>query len=138
MTLVLILLVVLLVTAGTFLMLSRNMVRFLFGLILIGNATNLGIFTAGGLGTVLPAFVPEGAAAPTAPVANALPQALILTAIVISFGLASFLLALALKAYRALGTVDVEGMRLAEGEEAVAEAAQEEPAPEPQPERTAA
>ncbi|MEM7026413.1 MAG: NADH-quinone oxidoreductase subunit K, partial [Pseudomonadota bacterium] len=47
-------------------------------------------------------------------VANALPQALILTAIVIGFGLLTFALALTYRAYQALGTIDVDAMRVAE------------------------
>ncbi len=47
-------------------------------------------------------------------VANALPQALVLTAIVIGFGLFAFALALVFRAYTALGTVDSDEMRIAE------------------------
>ena len=49
-----------------------------------------------------------------APTANPLPQALILTAIVISFSFFAFLLVLAYRAYQDLGTDDTDGMRLAE------------------------
>ena len=45
--------------------------------------------------------------APAGVFANPLPQALVLTAIVIGFGLAAFLLLLILRAQRTLGTVDV-------------------------------
>jgi multicomponent Na+:H+ antiporter subunit C len=47
-------------------------------------------------------------------VANALPQALVLTAIVIGFGLFAFALVLAFRAYSDLGTLDSDEMRLAE------------------------
>ena len=107
-----------LVTLAVFLMLRRNLVRFLFGLIILGNATNLAILTAGGLGPPRPPFIPADAGTVIGAVANPLPQALILTAIVISFGLVSFALALALRAWRTLGTVDVDAMRLAESEDA--------------------
>jgi multicomponent Na+:H+ antiporter subunit C len=50
-------------------------------------------------------------------VANALPQALVLTAIVIGFGLFAFALVLALRAYWSLGTLDTEEMRVAEPRE---------------------
>jgi len=50
-------------------------------------------------------------------VANALPQALVLTAIVIGFGLFAFALALIFRTYAALGTVDSEAMRIAEPKE---------------------
>jgi multicomponent Na+:H+ antiporter subunit C len=108
----------LLTTLAVFLMLRRNLVRFLFGLIILGNATNLAIFTAGGLGPPRPPFIPPDAETVIGDVANPLPQALILTAIVISFGLVSFALALALRAWRTLGTINVDAMRLAESEDA--------------------
>lgn len=107
----------LLAAVAVYLMLSRNLVRILFGLIILGNAANLAILTAGGLGPERPPFVPPDAQAVVGEVANPLPQALILTAIVISFGLVSFALALALRAWRTLGTIDVDAMRLAEGED---------------------
>ena len=50
------------------------------------------------------------------PTANPLPQALVLTAIVISFSFFAFLLVLGYRAYQTLGTDDTEGMRLAEPE----------------------
>ena len=106
-----------LVAASVYLMMSRNVIRFLFGLVLISNAANLVIFAAGGMVRGAPALIPEGEDAPLGLVANALPQALVLTAIVIGFGLFAFALALVFRAYAALGTVDVEEMRLAEPRE---------------------
>ncbi len=49
--------------------------------------------------------------------ANSLPQALLLTAIVIGFGLFAFALALTIRAYRAFGHLEIDRMRLAEPEE---------------------
>lgn len=123
MELVLALLIGTLAAASVWLMLSRNLVRFLFGLVLIGNVANLSIFTVGGLTAEAPPFVVDGVVASVGTsvnasvgaVANPLPQALVLTAIVIGFGLVSFTLVLALRAWEALGTVDVDEMRLAEG-----------------------
>lgn len=99
---------------AVYLMLSRSLVRYLFGLVLLGNAANLAIFTAGRLTPGSPALVPQGLAAPAADVANALPQALILTAIVIGFGLLAFAFVLAYRAREELGTVDTDAMRIAE------------------------
>ena len=104
----------LLMAASVWLMLSRNLVKFLLGLVLIGNVANLVIFTAGGLTYGAPPLIAEGMTAPAEPVANPLPQALILTAIVIGFGLVAFTLVLALRAYQELGTVNVDAMNLAE------------------------
>ena len=106
-----------LVAASVYLMLARSILRFLFGLILLSNAANLLIFTSGKLTLGAPPLVPEGLDAPIGPVANALPQALVLTAIVIGFGLFAFALVLALRAYTELGTLDSDQMRLAEPRE---------------------
>lgn len=99
---------------SVYLMLSRNLVRFVFGLVLIGNAANLAIFASGRLTRAEPPLIPDGLESPVADVANALPQALILTAIVISFGLLAFALVLAYRAYQELGTIDTDQMRVAE------------------------
>jgi len=102
-----------LVAGAVYLMLSRDLLRFLFGLTLISNAANLLIFDAGRLTAGAPPLVPDGAKAP-GDVANALPQALVLTAIVIGFGLFAFALVLAMRAYTDLGTLETDEMRLAE------------------------
>ncbi|MEM1360447.1 MAG: Na+/H+ antiporter subunit C [Pseudomonadota bacterium] len=106
-----------LIAAAVYLMLDRNLLRFLFGLLLISNGANLIIFAAGRTTAGKPPLVPEGADAPLSTVANALPQALVLTAIVIGFGLFAFALVLALRAYDTLGTLDTTEMRLAEPRE---------------------
>ncbi|MCA8883296.1 MAG: Na+/H+ antiporter subunit C [Rhodobacteraceae bacterium] len=103
-----------LVAAAVYLMLQRDMLRFLFGLTLISNAANLLIFSAGQLTAGRPPLVPEGAKAPDPGVANALPQALVLTAVVIGFGLFAFSLVLTLRAYTNLGTLRTDDMRVAE------------------------
>src|SRR5687767_7758776 len=101
-------------TAAIYLLLSRALIRMLLGLVLLGNAVNLLILVAGRLGRVVPPIVPEGALAPLAGAANPLPQALILTAIVIGFAMFSFLLVLAYRAYQSLEADDTDRMRLAE------------------------
>jgi len=103
-----------LVAASVYLMLARHVLRFLFGLVLLSNAANLTIFTAGRLTRAEPPLIADGYAAPVGVVANALPQALVLTAIVIGFGLFAFALALVFRAYRELGTLDADQMRAAE------------------------
>lgn len=106
-----------LVAASVYLMLARSLLRFLFGLILLSNAANLTIFVAGRLTSGAPPLVPDGFDAPSGDVANALPQALVLTAIVIGFGLFAFALILAFRAYQSLGTLNTDEMRVAEPEE---------------------
>ena len=103
-----------LMAASVWLMLSRNLVKFLLGLVLIGNVANLAIFASGGLTYGAPPLIADGQTVPQELVANPLPQALILTAIVIGFGLVAFTLVLALRAYEEIGTVNVDAMNLAE------------------------
>ena len=102
------------VSAGVYLMLARNVLRFIFGLVLISNAANLTIFVAGRLTAGAPPLIPVGADGPVGDVANALPQALVLTAIVIGFGLFAFALVLMFRAYTTLGTLYSDDMRVAE------------------------
>lgn len=105
------------VATGTYLMLARNVLRFIFGLVLISNAANLTIFVAGRLTPDSPPLIAGDAYAPTETVANALPQALVLTAIVIGFGLFAFALTLVYRGYQSLGTLNSDEMRLAEPKE---------------------
>ena len=107
----------LLVAGGAYLMLSGNLVRYILGLTLLSNAANLVIFAAGRMTAVNPALTPYGEKGPLEGVANALPQALILTAIVIGFGLFCFALTLAYRAYYAMGTARMDSMRIAEPRE---------------------
>jgi multicomponent Na+:H+ antiporter subunit C len=107
-------LVGLLVAAGAYLMMSGKLLPYLFGLVLLSNAANLVLFASGRLTYAAPPLVPAGEYAPAGEVANALPQALILTAIVIGFGLLSFALALVFRSYFELGTTRMDEMREAE------------------------
>ncbi|MCL4684287.1 Na+/H+ antiporter subunit C [Myxococcota bacterium] len=113
-----------LVAASVYLMLSRHVVRFLFGLVLFSNAVNVLLLTAGRVRWGAPPLVPEGLEVPLEAVANPLPQALILTAIVIGFGLLAFALVLSVRGVDALGTADLDAMRAAEPR---ADAAAKEP-----------
>ncbi|MEO1102268.1 MAG: Na+/H+ antiporter subunit C [Pseudomonadota bacterium] len=97
---------------GIYLMLSPRFVRILLGISIFGNAVNLLIFTGGRLTEATPPIL--GGVASVQDAANPLPQALILTAIVIAFSIFAFLLVLAFRAYQALDTDDVDEMRLAE------------------------
>ncbi|SJZ80944.1 Na+/H+ antiporter subunit C [Consotaella salsifontis] len=103
--------------AAVYLLLSKHIIRMLLGMVFLGNAVNLLIFTTGRVASVAPPVIPEGATVPPDAVANPLPQALILTAIVISFSFFAFLLVLAYRAYQDIGTDDTDKMRLAEPEE---------------------
>lgn len=99
---------------GIYLMLSRHIVRVLLGIVIFGNAVNLLLFTAGRLTREVPPIIPAGSDTLSSSAANPLPQALILTAIVISFSFFCFLLVLTYRAYQDLRTDDTDEMRVAE------------------------
>lgn len=103
-----------LAAASIYLMLAGNLIRFIFGIVLASNAVNLLIFVSGRLSISHPPLIPEGQAVSEMPMANALPQALILTAIVIGFALLTFVFILFYRAYETLGTIDTKAMRFAE------------------------
>lgn len=101
-------------TVSIYLFLSKHIIRILMGVAILGNAVNLLIFTAGRVTREVPPIIPDGFDVPQSVVANPLPQALILTAIVISFSFFAFLLVLGYRAYQDLETDDSDEMRVAE------------------------
>jgi len=94
--------------AGIYLMLRRRLAQLIIGLGLLSNGTNLLIFTAGGLTRAQPPVVSQDAERLVAPYADPVPQALVLTAIVIGFGLLAFALVLAHRVHATLGSDDVD------------------------------
>jgi multicomponent Na+:H+ antiporter subunit C len=109
------------VAGSMYLMLQRNLMRFIFGLVLVSNAVNLLLFALGRLSYRRPPLIPVTDSVPTEPIANALPQALILTAIVIGFAILVFVFVLFYRAYQEVGTADTELMRVAEPKDIQAE-----------------
>jgi multicomponent Na+:H+ antiporter subunit C len=112
MELILAVIVGVLFACGVYALLRRSMVRLVIGLVLISQAANLLIITAAGLTRDEPPIV-DGetdalALAEQAAVADPLPQALVLTAIVISFGVVAFALVLVRRAFQTLGTDDLD------------------------------
>jgi multicomponent Na+:H+ antiporter subunit C len=95
---------------GVWLILRRSLVRVVLGLILLSQAANLVIFGANSSGRVSPPIVREGAQVLQAPHADPLPQALILTAIVISFGLFAFFLVLIKRTHKETGTDEIDDL----------------------------
>jgi multicomponent Na+:H+ antiporter subunit C len=87
-----------LTSTGVYLLLERNLTRMLLGLLLVGNAVNLLILTVGGPSGNPPirGRTSDGQTATADPLA----QGMILTAIVISMGIAAFVLALSYRSYR--------------------------------------
>ena len=76
--------------AGVYLLLDRSLTRVLLGFLLLGNATNLLLLSSGGPGGLPPIL----GIAEAQEMSDPLPQALILTAIVITFGISAFVLAM--------------------------------------------
>ncbi len=103
-----------LVALSIFLILRKNLVRVVIGIVILSNAVNLLIFTLGRLDRGIPPLIPAGESVPVEAFANPLPQALVLTAIVIGFGLFAFALVLTYRAYTEVGTINVDDMRVAE------------------------
>ncbi len=103
-----------LVAVGVYMFLAHDLPRVLIGFVLFGSAVNLTIFASGRLGATLPPFVAPGADALAAGTSNPLPQALILTAIVIGFGLTVFALMLVVRANREFSSVDAADLDAAE------------------------
>jgi multicomponent K+:H+ antiporter subunit C len=99
----------LLVAAGVWLALRARSFDVVLGLTLVSYAVNLAIFGAGRLGQVAPPLLSKDAAASLASHADPLPQALVLTAIVISFAMTAVLLAISVRGRAENGSDHVDG-----------------------------
>jgi len=97
--------------AGIYSILRRSLVKLLIGIILLSQSANLYIFIAGGLTPASPPLIQESNQALIQPYADPLPQALILTAIVISFGVVAFFLVLLKRVYQVVQTDDLDDLR---------------------------
>ncbi len=111
MTLLLALVVGVLFACGVYLLLQRSLGQLLVGLVLLGNAVNLAVFTTGRLTRGLAPLAAVGETAPPPGAADPLPQALVLTAIVIGFALLAFAGALLWRAHDAIADDDPDLMR---------------------------
>lgn len=118
-SLTLVIVMAVLYACGIYLMLERSMTRVLVGFLLVGNATNLLILIVAGEAGIAPIVDGETSAEQ---MSDPLPQALILTAIVITFAVSAFLLALIYRSWR-LSTEgeddmedDVDDIAMREGE----------------------
>ena len=98
-------------TGGLYLMMRRNLIQLIIGLGLLSHGANLLIFTAGGLRQGGAPILAEGEKAFSTVPADPLPQALILTSIVISFAVTAFALVLFLRTYQTVGTDDVDELK---------------------------
>jgi multicomponent Na+:H+ antiporter subunit C len=110
MTSVLAIIIGALYAAGVYLILRRSIVKLIIGLAILSHAANLLIFTSGRLVRARPPLIAADEIVAIAPYADPLPQALILTAIVISFGVMAFTLVLLHRVYQAVNSDDLDRM----------------------------
>jgi multicomponent Na+:H+ antiporter subunit C len=101
-------------SCAIYMMLRRSIVKLVIGFMILGNAANLMIFTVPGMRRNAPPLIPTDATVPLIPVADPLPQALILTAIVISFGVLAFAVVLIHRAFEVVKTDDLDQMKEAD------------------------
>jgi multicomponent Na+:H+ antiporter subunit C len=94
-------------TVGTYLILTKSLLRIILGTAILSHGVHLLLLTMAGLKRGAPPLLGIGAETYTDP----LPQALILTAIVISFGVTALFFVLAYRAYQELGTDDMDQLR---------------------------
>jgi len=92
---------------GVYLLLGRSLVRMVLGLVFLGYGSTLLIFISGGVTRGSLPLVPEGMSTPPAGAPDPLPQALVLTAIVIGFGTMAFAAVLAFRILR-IGSDDAD------------------------------
>lgn len=110
MELLLVLLIGVLYASGIYMMLRRSMVKLLLGIILLGNGVNLLIFLLGRITKGKPPVIPADASMLTDLYADPVPQALILTAIVISFGVQAFAIVLLKRVYILINSDDLDDL----------------------------
>ncbi len=91
--------------SGVYLLLERSLSRVLVGLVMIGNGVSLGFLVAGGRAGSAPIV---GEDADSAGISDPLPQAMVLTAIVITLATTAFVLAMAYRSWQLYGHDDVQ------------------------------
>lgn len=114
MSLPVLLAIALCVASGVYLALSRDLFRLVAGLAVLGSGVNLLLFASGRLGPLAPPIMEAGAVTLATGSANPLPQALVLTAIVIGFALLCFGLVLAARLARLAGSEDADALAATE------------------------
>lgn len=94
-----------------FLILRRSIVKLVIGFVMLSNAANLLIFTTAGLVRDAPPLIAESRVLPVSSVADPLPQALVLTAIVIAFGVLAFAVVLIRRAHEIVEVDDMDQLK---------------------------
>ena len=95
--------------SGLYLMLRRRLAQLIIGLGLLSNGSNILILSAAGVTRAKPPLI--GAGVPPDQFADPVPQSLILTAIVIGFGVLAFGLVLAHRVHQSTGSDDIDAIR---------------------------
>lgn len=114
MEIVLAILTGLLFAAGLYLMLHKGIVKLVLGIMMLSYATNLFIFLIARLTRGIPAIIPPNQETLSPPYADPVPQALILTAIVIGFGIQAFGIVLIRRVYKTTGTANMDDLGTSE------------------------
>ena len=117
MEIIFIILIAVLYAGGVFMLLRRSMVKLLVGITLLGNGANLLIFLLGNLTKGKPPVINSTAKLFTDVYADPVPQALILTAIVIGFGIQAFAIVLLKRVYVLVNSDDLDDLNTPEEED---------------------
>ena len=107
----------LLMSTGLYAMLKKHLYQIIIGVMLLGHGANLMVFLTGGLSDGKAAFIEKGATGLAQGSADPIPQALVLTSIVIGFGLTSFLLVLFHQSIAIVGSANTDDFRMGGEEE---------------------
>ena len=94
--------------SGLYLMLRRRLAQLIIGLGLLSNGSNILILAAAGVTRAKPPLISDGMTADQ--FADPVPQSLILTAIVIGFGVLAFSLVLAHRVHQSAGSDDIDAI----------------------------
>ena len=98
--------------AGFYMLLNKGMTKMIIGIMALGYASNLFIFIIARLTRGLPALIKPGDSVMVSDYADPIPQAFILTAIVIGFGIQAFAIVLLRKVYKKTGTANMDELNL--------------------------
>jgi multicomponent Na+:H+ antiporter subunit C len=100
----------LLYTIGIYMMLQRSFVKLIIGLVMIGHASNLFLFVISRITRGQTPLVAVGELQPSVPFADPFPQALVLTAVVIGFGIQAFAIVLIKRTFQNVETDDLDDL----------------------------
>jgi multicomponent Na+:H+ antiporter subunit C len=100
----------LLFAVSLYFILHRHLFKLILGLILFGLATNLFLFVVGGMTRGGIAIINQGSKIPVEPYADPVPQALLLTAIVIGFGIQAFAIVLVRRVYQTFKSNNLDSL----------------------------